>query len=163
MTRAALLFVVLFVVWLLLSGHYTPLITGLGVASCALVAWIAHRMEVIDRESHPLHLGPYFLLYLPWLLWEIIKANIAVARLIIHPRLPISPRIITVAASQQSILGQVIYANSITLTPGTVSLAVEDGKIDVHAIDEAAALGLETGEMDRRVSMIDSRHVGAGE
>lgn len=160
--RAVILFLVLFGTWLLLSGHYTPLLLGLGVASCAFVAYVAHRMDVADREAHPVHLGPQAVTYWAWLVLEIVKSNIAVARLILHPRMPISPRLISVKASQHSELGKVIYANSITLTPGTVSLSVQDDMIEVHALTEEAAADLAEGEMDRRVSLLDYRHEGGG-
>lgn len=158
MIRAVILFIVLFATWMLLSGHLEPLLLGLGVLSCAAVAWLAHRMDVTDHEGHPIHLGWQALLYWPWLILEIVKANIAVAKVILHPRMPISPRVFTVKTTQRSELGQVIYGNSITLTPGTVSLAVYDDNIDVHAIDEGAQAGLETGEMDRRVTRMDAAH-----
>ena len=143
---------VLFVVWLLLSGHYTPFITLLGVASCALIVVITQRMEVADHEGHPIHLTWGALSYWPWLVIEIIKANIDVAKCIVSPSLPISPTMIRVKASQTSDLGQVIYANSITLTPGTISVDVANGEILVHALSRAGAESLLDGEMDRRVT-----------
>ena len=112
-------------------------------------------MEVIDRESHPFHLTFKLPAYWVWLGWEIAKANLAVARLILTPSLPISPRIVKVRASQSSELGQVVYANSITLTPGTVSMGLDDGHIEVHALTAAMARELEYGSMDRRVSRLE--------
>ncbi len=158
MTRAVVLFFVLFGTWLLLSGHYSPLLTGLGVVSCGFVAFIAYRMDIVDKEGHPIHLGLHTFLYMPWLLLEIVKSNLQVARLILSPSLPISPNIITVKASQKTVLGQVIYANSITLTPGTVSLSVDNNEIEVHALSKEFAEGLQSGEMDRRVATLDARH-----
>jgi len=155
--RTLALGLVLFVTWLLLSGHDEVLLLALGVVSCAVTAWIARRMDVVDREGQPIHLGWRTLVYLPWLIVEIIKANLDVARRILDPRMPISPTVITLDASQKSELGQVIYANSITLTPGTVSLRLHDNQIDVHAIAEEAAEGLETGDMDRRVSVLEAQ------
>ncbi|MCG8360074.1 MAG: Na+/H+ antiporter subunit E [Kiloniellales bacterium] len=155
MIRAASLFVVLLILWLLLSGIYQPLIVILGVVSCAFVAWIAHRMDVVDREGHPIHLSWKAPIYWPWLIWEIVKSNIAVARIIIDPKLPISPRVFKVKASQVDELGHVIYANWITLTPGTVSIDLMDGWIEVHALAEPFATGLESGEMDRRVTKME--------
>jgi multicomponent Na+:H+ antiporter subunit E len=148
---------VLFGMWLLLSGHFEPLLLGFGAASCLLVVLIAYRMDVVDREGHPTHIWHRALLYWPWLLLEIAKSNFAVARLILHPNLPISPVLLQVSASQKTDLGQVIYANSITLTPGTVSVELEDGKILVHALTEEGATALETGEMDRRVVALEGR------
>lgn len=157
MLHAVSLSVVLYVLWLLLSGHYEPLLLILGAVSCALVTWIAHRMDVADHEGHPLHLTWQALIYWPWLLWEIVKSNIEVAGLILSPQMPISPKIFKVTTTQADELGQVVYANSITLTPGTVSLYLRGNTIEVHAITQAMAEGLETGEMDRRVTaMVDA-------
>ena len=143
---------VLFTVWLLLSGHYTPFLLMLGVASCALVVLVTLRMDVADREGHPLHLTWRALIYWPWLLIEIVKANIDIARRIMSPSLRISPTLFRVRASQTSDLGQVIYANSITLTPGTISVDVANGEILVHALSREGADSLIAGEMDRRVT-----------
>ena len=152
MVHAVSLSLALFGLWLLLSGHYEPLTIGLGAASCIFVALIAYRMDVADREGHPVHLTWRTLNYWPWLLWEIVKANIDVARVILDPKLPISPRVIKVTASQADDLGRVIYANSITLTPGTVSIDVRGSMIEVHALTGALAEGLQSGQMDRRVA-----------
>jgi len=143
---------VLFIVWLLLSGHYDPLTLSYGVFSCALVVLITQRMDVIDREGHPIHLTWSALSYWPWLAWEIVKANIDVGRIVLAPSLPISPTLIRVGTSQKSDLGRVIYANSITLTPGTISVDVTGGEILVHALSREAARDLEGGTMDRRVT-----------
>ncbi len=155
MLRKISLGIVLFGLWLLLSGHYEPLTISLGAASCVLVVWISHRMDVADHEGHPIHLGWRAVTYFPWLAWEIIKANIDVARIIIDPKLPIYPVIIRVKASQKTELGNVIYANSITLTPGTITVAVEGDEIDVHAITNEAALEVESGRMDRRATRME--------
>jgi len=145
---------VLFVVWLLLSGIFEPLMLGLGVASCIIVVYIAHRMNVIDREGHPIHLTWRAALYFPWLIWEIVKANIDVALAITRPVMSIDPRLLDITASQKDDLGRVIYANSITLTPGTVTIATERSAFTIHALTRSAAEGLERGDMDRRVSAL---------
>ena len=150
--RTLSLFVLLFLSWLLLSGIYTYLLLGFGVLSCLLVVAVCRRMKIIDPEGHPNHLIPGLLRYIPWLLWAIIKANIDVVRRIVHPRLPIAPRVIRVAASQKTHLGQVMYANSITLTPGTVTIETDDGTIDVHALTSESAEDVRSGDMDRRVT-----------
>ncbi len=152
MLRAVSLFAVLFVTWLLLSGVYEPLIVGFGVASCLLAVLIARRMEIVDHEGHPVHLGWRAPLYWVWLGWEVVKSNIDVAKRIVSPGLPISPTVVTVKTSQSTELGQVTYANSITLTPGTISLRVDKDSIYVHALSRDAAAALEQGEMDRRVT-----------
>ncbi len=146
---------VLFGVWLLLSGFFEPLLLGLGVLSCVIVVLIANRMDVIDHEGQPVQLGWRILAYWVWLAIEIVKANLDVARRILDPKLPIDPVLVRVKASQASELGQVIYANSITLTPGTVSMQVGGGEILVHAIAREMAEDLEGGEMDRRVTAVE--------
>lgn len=149
--------VALAVVWLLWSGHYTALLVGLGLCSCVLVAAVSARMGIADGEGHPIHLLGRSVLYWPWLLWSIARANVAVARCILHPRLPISPTLVQVRAGQKSALGRVVYANSITLTPGTVSLDVSGDLISVHALTRASAGELLSGAMDRRVSAMEGQ------
>ena len=153
--RTFSLFALLFLTWLLLSGLYTGLLLGLGVLSCLLVVAVCRRMQIVDLEGHPNHLVIGMLRYMPWLLWAIVKANIDVARRIVHPRLPVSPRVIRVAASQKTHLGQVVYANSITLTPGTVAVETGEGTIEVHALTGEAAEEVRSGDMDGRVTDLE--------
>ena len=143
---------VLFAVWLVLSGHYTFFIISLGILSSALVVSIMQRMDLIDHEGHPIHLTWRAFTYIPWLMIEIIKANIDVLKLILSPSLPATPTLFRVKASQTTDLGKVIYANSITLTPGTISVDIANGEILVHALTRAGAEDLMNGEMDRRVT-----------
>ncbi len=147
--------ITLYLLWVVLSGYFQPLLLSLGVMSTLIVLFIALRMEVVDRESHPVHLTLRLPLYWLWLLWEIVKSNVAVARLIWNPSLPISPTVFQVPAGQKSQLGQVIYANSITLTPGTVSMTLENNQVRVHALTEDIAKDLQTGAMDRRVTALE--------
>lgn len=155
MVRTISLTVALFVLWLLLSGHYEPLIVILGLLSCVFVAWVAHRMDVVDREGHPIHLTWRAATYWPWLLWQIVKSNVDVARIVLSPRMPIERQIVWVKASQVDDLGYVIYGNSITLTPGTVTIDLIDDKIGVHALSDAFAEDLKSGDMDRRVTEME--------
>jgi len=148
---AFLLSLVLFGVWMLWSGHTEPLLVVLGAASAVAVALVSRRMGLVDREGVPSGLVPRAPRFLLWLLVEVVKANVDVARRILDPRLPIRPHLIRVRASQRTDVGRVIYANSITLTPGTVSVEVEGDVIVVHALSDEAADGLRTGDMDRRV------------
>ena len=153
----AALSVILTGVWLAWSGHYTPLLVSLGVLSSLFVAGMMARMHILDAESVPLWLGWRLAWYLPWLFWEIGKSNVDVALRILTPGPPIRPNVIRVKASQTTDTTRTIYANSITLTPGTVSIVVEGDVITVHALTEEAAAGVETGEMDRRVTAIEGR------
>jgi multicomponent Na+:H+ antiporter subunit E len=143
---------VLFGVWLLLSGHFEPLLIAFGLLSCVVVVAATSRMDVIDHEGHPIHLTWRALTYWPWLGWEIVKANWDVVKCVLSPSMPISPTLFRTRASQKSDLGLVIYANSITLTPGTISVDIADGTILVHALTKAGAAGVEEGTMDRRVT-----------
>ena len=163
MLRAFSLGLVLIILWLLLSGHTAPLLLGLGLASVLAVVLIAWRMDLIDPEGHPIHLIWRAIPYWAWLLVEIFKANIDVARAIVRPRMPIRPTVLRLKAGQKSDLGRVIYANSITLTPGTVTLAVEGETIEVHALTTGAAEGLLNGDMNRRAMIMEGLADGAGE
>jgi len=147
---------VLAVLWMLLSGMFEPLLLGLGVASVVLTVWIAHHMDVVDHEGHPIHLGFRGLFYFPWLALEIIKANLNVARIILSPKMNIQPHIFKTKASQRSDVGLTTYANSITLTPGTVTITMEDDStFEVHALTHAAREGVESLEMDRRCTAME--------
>ena len=143
--------------WLFSSGYFMSLIIALGVGSIALVLWLAHRMDVIDHESHPIHMGLKGVTYFPWLLVEIIKSNFEVALAILIRPKAIAPRTIQIISSQRSDVGRVTYANSITLTPGTVTLHVNGSTFLVHALTQASAKGLQTGEMNRRVTNLEGR------
>lgn len=155
MVRALSLGAVLAALWLLLSGHLELMFLVFGAISVALAVAFAQRMDAIDREGHPIHFGRAAFLYWPWLFWEIVKSSIDVARLILNPRLPISPNVVRLATSQMSEVGRVVYANSITLTPGTVTIGIENGTFEVHAITRGMAESLMEGEMDRRVAAVE--------
>lgn len=141
--------------WWLLSGYTLPLILALGAGSIGIVVLIAMRMDLIDHEGHPIHVSYRFLTYLPWLSKEIVMANIDVALAILFPARRVYPTVVRVKATQKTELGHVIYANSITLTPGTVTLAVEDGVMTVHGLTRGAIDGLKTGDMDRRCTAVE--------
>ena len=138
-----------------MSGFFEPLILVLGLLSCIFVVVIAMRMDVIDHEAVPLHITVSAILYWPWLVWEICKANLDVTKRVLGLT-PISPTMVRIQATQKTDLGLVIFANSITLTPGTISVDVEqDGHILVHAISTEGTQGLEGGEMDKRVTSLE--------
>lgn len=146
---------VLYVFWLLLSGYFTAFLMTAGAASAIAVVALARRMEIVDHEGHPIHLGWRALTYWPWLVIEIVKSAWDVSKVILDPRLPISPTLIRVKTSQKTEVGVVVYANSITLTPGTISVDVGHGEILVHALTREGAAGLQTGEMDKRVTVFE--------
>lgn len=147
------------VLWWLLSGYTLPLILALGAGSIVGVVLIARRMDVIDHEAVPLQSLTRWIAYLPWLLKEIVLANWDVVKAILAPKGRVNPTVVRIKATQKTELGFVIYANSITLTPGTVTLDVEDGVMTVHALTTGGVDGLKTGEMDRRCTAVENAPV----
>lgn len=156
MIRIAGLWTLLFGLWLLLSGHFDPLFLAFGAGSCAAAVYVAVRMRILDSESFPAHLLLRLAGYVPWLAWEILKSNCRVARLVLGRRLAVSPRIVHFRASQRSDLGRFIYANSITLTPGTITTGIVGDDFEVHALDPAQVDGSEENEMNRRVAALEA-------
>jgi len=150
-TTAAALFVA---TWLLWSGHYTALLLALGAASCVLVLLLARRTGFFDADVYSLHLGPRLPRFWLWLLEEIVISNVAVARTVLRRRLDIEPTLVTVDASHLPAAVQATLANAITLTPGTVSLDVDRGKIEVHCLTREIAEQLRDGEMVRRATRL---------
>ena len=142
--------------WILLSGMFHILLLCLGAVSVGFCLWIAMRMDLIDHEGVPIQISWGVLRYLPWLIKEIIKANYDVAKRVISPNLPISPCLFEAPVSQKTDLGQALYANSITLTPGTVSVDLAPNMIQVHALHQGSADGVLEGEMDARVSAVEN-------
>src|SRR5271166_2392020 len=145
----------LFAFWLALSGHYTPGLIAAGAACAVLCVLAAVRMRVLDEEAHPIELFFRALTYFPWLAGEIVKSALSVAKIILNPRLPIAPTVTVVRASQRTPVGVVTYANSITLTPGTITVGLDGPELTVHALTPEGALDLETGGMDRRVTRFE--------
>ena len=151
--KALLLFVFYFVIWLLLSGHYDPLLLTLGVLSCITCLYVTWKAKFIDEEGLPLHLLIRLPIYTLWLFKEIIKANIDTAKIIIvnNP----DPQNFRVKSSQKTEAGKVTYANSITLTPGTVTTVLDGDILEVHALSSDMADDVKSGVMDKKVSWIE--------
>ena len=155
--HAVSLAVALFVTWLLLSGHYTPFILSLGAISCVVIVFIAVRMDVIDHEAQPIHLTSKIVGYWGWLMKEIWLAAVDVTRRVLSRKPDISPTLVQLKTTQHTELGKVIYANSITLTPGTFTIRVFGDQILVHALSKEGADALAEGEMDRRVTELEGK------
>lgn len=149
--------VVLFALWLLLSGHFGTFLLSLGVLSCIFVAWVSEKLELFSKDLSTLKFNLKLPGFLPWFILEVIKSNIDVSWRILHPKLPIEPNIKTLDASQHSDLATAIYANCITLTPGTYSLDLDENSIEVHSLTNVHAQDLQTGEMSRRISALESK------
>lgn len=145
----------LFVFWLLLSGIYTPFLVLAGLGASIAVALLARRMEITDREGQPIDLALAALAYWPWLLKEIVKSGWQVSRIILDPRLPISPTLVRFKPSQKTTVALATHANSITLTPGTITVEADSEEFLVHALTREGAVSVAGSEMDRRVSRLD--------
>ena len=155
MQRTLLMWLLLFGFWIAWSGHTKPLLLTLGVFSCLLSWWIGERMTQVDQARTEYHLGFRPIGYAIWLMWEVVKSNLHVARVILSPQLPIQPQLLRVEANQKTELGRVIHANSITLTPGTITLDIRDGSVLVHALTHHTASGLKEGTMNRKVTALE--------
>ena len=147
----------LFVFWFLLSGQTGVLFLSLGLGSVVIVLWLMQRMDRHDRYPAEMVFGLEFARYLAWLMWQVLRANIDVARRIWDPSMPIRPVYRKLEVSIQQPLLKTIYANSITLTPGTVTVKVGDDHFWVHALDPGGVDELQQGEMEARVKRLGAK------
>lgn len=158
MLRTIFTALTLFALWLLMSGVYKPLVVWLGVASSIIAVIVVRRMDnAAGAERLEVRLKPIAtIFYWIWLMVEIAKANWAVTKVILSPKMPLNRNFFKTPYTQKTELGQTIFANSITLTPGTISVEVEEDTFWVHAVsyseDDIEALA----DMDRRVTAIES-------
>ena len=152
--RMAALMLALVSAWLLWSGLFKPLLLGLGLFSCLLTFWLVSRMGYFQNTLFALRFSFKLFGYWIWLAKEILKSSIQVARIVLNPSLPISPRVVEIKSTSGHLVDQVILANSITLTPGTLALDLHEGVIKVHALTEEGAKELAEGAMDRRVDAL---------
>lgn len=143
-----------FSAWLLWSGLYKPLLITLGVLSCLLVLVLSRRMGFFDKSVYSLHLVWRLQPFWAWLGKEIVVTNLVVARIILSRNMPISPTVMRFDALPRGPVGQAILGNSITLTPGTVTLDDHEGKLYVHCLTREFADDLREGEMNRRVAAL---------
>ena len=150
-----LLLLILTVSWLVWSGLYKPLLIGLGAFSCMLSVYLANRMGFFRHQKDLLSLIPRLPGYWLWLLKEIIVSSLEVAKLILKPSMPISPTVVVLTAENQTDVGQVIFGNSITLSPGTVTLDLHEGQILIHCLTSESAKELQKGEANRRAAALE--------
>ena len=157
MFRLVLIAVVLFAYWLALSGHYMPwLVISGAVISVAIVAFCWAK-GITDAEGFPIGLANRGLFYWPWLVIQIVRSGLRVTRLILDPKRPISPTLVRVQARQTTAVGLVTYANSTTLTPGTISIEASEktSTIWVHALERSSADGFQDDEMNAQVAWFE--------
>ena len=153
--KSFFLFFILFSLWLLMSGHYNVLIISLGIISCTFCVYVAKRGKLIDDEGLPIFFIPRLLNYLTWLFKEILKSNLSTAKVIINGK--VEPETFTVKASQVTDVAKVTYANSITLTPGTVTTKIQKGVFEVHALNSDFGNDVRTNEMDKKVTWLEGK------
>lgn len=154
-------------VWLFISGKFETAYLFWGAISIAIVLALTHPLRTIPITNNgPIGASriiiPRLILYLFWLLWEMVKSGVSVAYLIVHPRLPIDPLIVTFTSKQPNVIAKVILGNSITLTPGTLTLDISGDRFTVHALTLDTAEDPLNGEMGSRVSRLYVRGKNGG-
>ncbi len=153
--------VILFAFWLLLSGNTEIKFLTYGVLTSLITAWITYPLLLIPNETGT---RKYFLLgvnplklvfYLVWLFWQLVLANLDVLRATVRPEIEINPRVVRFRYQADHPMAKVCLANSITLTPGTVTIDVaEDGVFTVHALTAGSADGLKEGGMQEKTAWL---------
>jgi len=159
----ALQFIPLYIFWLLLSQHYQPFYLIAGALVCAGVSWFnremffalapagrSGRLSLVSALKTAYHLARY----VPWLVAQIARDNLLVAYLVLHPRMPINPGLIRFRTGYKKPVSQVILANSITLSPGTMTVFLENNSYLVHDLIPSSCGNLVSGETQNRVSRI---------
>jgi multicomponent Na+:H+ antiporter subunit E len=154
--RYFVLFSVLFLHWILWSGKFDAFHLSLGVISCALVTFLSHDLYMVRKKFSPKIIVEAFrfIKYVPWLFYQIVMSNIHVASLVLSPGMPIDPKIIRYKTRLKTDIALVTFANSITLTPGTITADINEGEFIVHALSKKVADDLMTGEMEDKVAYI---------
>lgn len=155
------LFILLFVFWLGLSGTLKTKFLVYGVLTSAVTAWLTYPLLLVSNESNTKKYFvfgisvPKLISYSFWLLWQLILANIDVLRATSSQNLAIDPKVVRFHFKPDNPMATVILANSITLTPGTVTLNVtDDGVYEIHALTEGAAAGIYSGDMAKKVAAL---------
>lgn len=161
---------VLFTFWVLLSGKMQPKYLIIGFGSAVISSWITLPLLRLPSASGKGYFyafdfpyGKYFI-YWFWLLKEIVKANIDIALVVLNPKLPINPQMVKFKKPMANPLAHVTLANSITLTPGTITVDVDNGVYTIHALTDSAAEALlpehGDGEMQAKVAGVFAEEVG---
>jgi len=155
--RILILGILLIAAWVLWSGYFKPLLLGLGALSCMLTIYLVRRMGYFDNDTFAFHYDFRLLGFWAWLGREVIRSSIEVARVVLARRIHVEPQIVDIDASHLELADQALLGNSITLTPGTLTLDVHEGRLLVHALTPDGAAALHGGEMQRRVAALRDR------
>lgn len=150
------LFILLIIFWGVNSQYYSGFQLSLGLGSIALVMLLTHKMKLIDHESQPLHLLTRILPFYAWLIKEIVLGSLYVLKTILQGKQALSPKIITIKLDFKDDISTVIFANSITLTPGTLSLGFKNDSIQVHALTKELAQELLSGQLASKIKRLES-------
>ena len=146
-------FIILFVLWLVLSGYLKTLLLFFGLVSVLFVMWMSHRAKALEEDSLPIKLILKLPFYWLWLFKEIFKSGITTTALIWNGKFV--PQLFRIKASQKSTTGIANYANAITLTPGTVTIEVEKKTLLVHALNKKLSEDLQSEDMDKVITGLD--------
>ncbi len=148
--------ITMFSFWILLSGEFTFILITSGIIASLIVAYLSHDI-FIGKTDLKTEVGRVFrfFVYVPWLLWEIVLANVEIAYLVLNPKPLVDPQIVRFKPDLKTDLGVVTLANSITLTPGTVTVEANKEEFVIHAIWQKSAEGIISGEMQRKVKKIE--------
>ncbi len=148
--------IAMFSFWILLSGEFTFILITSGIVASLIVAYLSHDI-FIGKADLKTETGRVlkFTKYVPWLLWKVILANFEIAYLVLHPKMLVDPQIVRFKNDLKTDLGIVTLANSITLTPGTITVEANKEEFVIHAIWQKSAEGIIDGEMQRKVKEIE--------
>jgi multicomponent Na+:H+ antiporter subunit E len=150
-------FVILYVFWIVISGRFDYFHLSLGIIACAIVAYVSHDLLFKGKKTEKVHTQIIrFVRYLPWHIYQIVLAGLHVTYLALHPRMSmvIDPHIMRFKTKLKKDLSLMTFGNSITLTPGTITVLIKEGDFYVHAIDKKAGEDLLTGEMENKVAHV---------
>jgi multicomponent Na+:H+ antiporter subunit E len=153
--RSVVSFIALFATWVTLSGHFSPYFLASGAACSALAVWLMRRLRVFGEGAWPLDPLRLVALYTPWLVWQVVKANFDVARRVWAPKMNIEPQLVRVPCRLKTEAGLALLANSITLTPGTVTIAIEGDELVVHSLSDAATVAVQGPGMQDRIAAME--------
>lgn len=143
--------IALFGLWVLLSGKFDVFHLSVGFLGAAAIAWFNTDFRHLDEPPIPL---VRLVLYVPWLFWQIVKSSLHVTKVILHPQLPINPKLIRYPTKLGNNHAVVLLGNSITLTPGTVTTEVSSNELVVHALDESSSDDLTAGVLENKIAQV---------
>jgi multicomponent Na+:H+ antiporter subunit E len=150
--------ILLSIFWLLLSGYIQPLLLAFGIASVVVVLFVLKRMDDVDQEKQEIGTGLRLMQYLPWLIWQVITSSLQVTKLIWGSTDNLSPSVAKINAKNIPPKRRALYANSITLTPGTLSVDLVGDEITVHALQKTSIEELKQEVMEKKITKIWGEH-----